>query len=84
VTEQRDPIHDDVPVLQQEAIDCICQVARHLLHVRLVRLFGDAGKLHASSCQVYDEQNTKAKQSSPRDGFDCEEVHGSDGAPVRA
>ena len=35
-------------MLQKEAVDGIGEVARHLLHVRFVRLLSDAGNLNTS------------------------------------
>ena len=44
-------------MLQEEAIDGIGEIARHLLHEGLVRLVDDACDLDASRSQVYDEEH---------------------------
>lgn len=74
VTEQRVSIHDDATMLEEEAVDGVREVARHLLHVRLVRLLRDSGNFDTSAREVDHEQHVEPNQPGPRDCFHCEEV----------
>jgi hypothetical protein len=49
-------------MLQQEAIDGICQGACHLLHVSLLRLIRGSGNLHATTTGKVDDKFGASKR----------------------
>jgi hypothetical protein len=44
-------------MLEEEAVDGVREVTRHLLHVRFVRLFSDAGDFDTSAREVDHEED---------------------------
>jgi hypothetical protein len=83
VREERVSVVDQVPLADQETIDAIGEVARHLLHPGAMRLPHDTGDLNPSGLEVDDEEHEGANEAGERQHLHGEEVDRANRTEVR-
>lgn len=80
---QRIPVQNQITDAVEKSRLHICQVSANLLHPGLRGLAGDAPNVDVACREIEHEEHVVANQPEGRNGFDGEEVPGSDGPHAR-